>query len=468
MAGILALGTYLPARRLARSAIGAALGQDAGAGERAVAAPDEDAVTLAVEAARHALRDVPAPAALYFATTSPPYADKTNATTVHAALDLDERCAAYDMGASVRSALGAFRSAWLSARGGEAVLAVAGEVRTGRPGSMDERDGGDAGAAALLGPGGPVLAEVLAHEARTAELLDRWRVPGETASSLWEERFGETAYVPLARAAFQAGLEAAGVTPQAVSRVAVAGLHRRAVRSVAKALGGVAVIDDGVAEIGNAGAAQPLLLLHRLVEGAAPGEVLVLLTLADGADCIVLRGGEALGSGYPRQPDAPALPLSYPAFLTWRGLLDREPPRRPDPPRPAAPPSHRNSRWKFGLVGSRCAACGTRHLPPERVCLECRSVDQMDAEPVADVAGTVATFTVDHLAHSIVPPVVVGVVDLDGGGRLQCELTDVDPDAVRVGDRVEMTFRRLYTTTDGVHDYFWKARPVRTASIERS
>ena len=48
----------------------------------------------------------------------------------------------------------------------------------------------------------------------------------------------------------------------------------------------------------------------------------------------------------------------------------------------------------------------------------------------------------------------------DGGGRYQCEVTDVDPDTVAIGDRMEMTFRRLYSA-DGVHDYFWKARPVR-------
>jgi uncharacterized OB-fold protein len=51
-------------------------------------------------------------------------------------------------------------------------------------------------------------------------------------------------------------------------------------------------------------------------------------------------------------------------------------------------------------------------------------------------------------------------VDFDGGGRYACELTDVDPDEVAIGQRVEMSFRRLYSI-DGVHDYFWKARPVR-------
>ena len=80
--------------------------------------------------------------------------------------------------------------------------------------------------------------------------------------------------------------------------------------------------------------------------------------------------------------------------------------------------------------------------------------------PMADVQGTIVTFTVDRLAFSPSPPVVFAVVDFDGGGRLPVELTDVDAGSVAIGDRVEMTFRRLFTV-DGIHNYFWKARPVR-------
>ncbi len=78
---------------------------------------------------------------------------------------------------------------------------------------------------------------------------------------------------------------------------------------------------------------------------------------------------------------------------------------------------------------------------------------------MADLRGTVATYTVDHLAFSLSPPMVGAVIDFDGGGRYRGEMTDVDPDAVAVGTRVEMTFRRLYSA-QGVHNYFWKARPV--------
>jgi uncharacterized OB-fold protein len=96
------------------------------------------------------------------------------------------------------------------------------------------------------------------------------------------------------------------------------------------------------------------------------------------------------------------------------------------------------------------------------VCVKCHAIDRMTPERLADVPATIATFTVDRLAYSLSPPVVAAVIDFEGGGRFQCELTDVDPAAVKIGDRVEMTFRRLFTA-DGVHNYFWKARPRRAA-----
>jgi uncharacterized OB-fold protein len=111
-------------------------------------------------------------------------------------------------------------------------------------------------------------------------------------------------------------------------------------------------------------------------------------------------------------------------------------------------------------VGSRDRGTGALHLPPQRVSREGGAQDDMDAAPMADVEGTIAVLTVDRIAYSPSPPIVFAVVDFDDGGRLPVELTDVDPSALAMGDRVEMTFRRLFTA-DGIHNYFWKARPVR-------
>src|SRR5712691_2180814 len=103
MRGIVSWGTYLPYRRLDRTQIAPFVGQGGGKGTRTVAAFDEDSTTLGVEAARLARRAVAAdPTQLLFATTSPAYTDKTNATAIHAALQLPDTAAAFDLGASVR------------------------------------------------------------------------------------------------------------------------------------------------------------------------------------------------------------------------------------------------------------------------------------------------------------------------------------------------------------------------------
>jgi len=385
---------------------------------------------------------------LWLATTSPTYADKTNATAVHAALRLDRTTPAFDAAGSVRSTVAALFAA-IAGRCG--VLVVGSDVRVGRPGGPDESAGGDAAAALFLGdgpdgPGGadsdaaPVLAEVAGVGSATEEFLDRWRVPGDPASRVWEERFGETKYVPLGLEALKTALGQAGVEADAVDALVVVGLHERACASVAKK-SGVAperVVDRLGASVGNPGAAQPLLLLASALERAQPGQTIVLLVLADGADAVVLRTTDALASYRPAvtiaaQVDAGS-PVAYGRYLAWRGLLPVEPPRRPEPARPSASAAGRSTDWKFGLT----TAAGV----------------------LADERGTVTTFTVDKLAYSPSPPVVFAVVDFDSGERLPVELTDVDADEVEIGMRVEMTFRRLFTA-DGIANYFWKARPVR-------
>jgi len=474
LAGIVAYGAYVPYHRLKRSEIAAVLGEGGGKGTRAVASYDEDATSMGVEAARVALRHAPAgpssgipvPERILFATANPPYLDKTNAAVIHAALDLPASALAVDAGGAVRSGVGALLSA---ADARVPALAVLSDVRTGLPGGADERDGGDAAAAFLFGgdTDAPVVAELIAMAATTDEFLDRWRTPGAPASRVWEERFGEHVYGPLADAAFADALKQAGLSPGDVDHLAVAGLAGRAVKRFAAGAGvrAEAVASDLTAAIGNAGTAQAGVLLADVLDRAEPGQTIALVVLADGATVLLFRATAAL-AGHRSAPTVAAQiaaghdGLRYAAFLTWRGLLTREPPRRPDPDAPAAPPSHRTERYKYGFVGSRCDDCAAVHLPPVRVCVKCGAVDRMSDVPMADATGTVTTFTVDRLAFTPSPPMVAVVIDFRDGGRFRCQLTDSDHETLAIGDRVEMTFRRMLTA-NGVHNYFWKARPVR-------
>jgi len=471
MRGVLSAAGYVPYRRLQRSAIGSFLGSGAGKGTRSVASHDEDTTTMGVEAARLALGPVPAsaPDAVWFSTTSPAYLDKTNATTIHAALRLPQEVSALDFGGALRSGVGSLQAALA---GAGTILVVTSDQRDGLPGGADESAGGDAAAALLVGedtPGSPVIAELVGTASATDEFTDRWRAPGEKRSKVWEERFGETRYVPLAQDAWSRALKSTGLDLEHVNHVAVTGMHARAARAVAARLLGRdrQAVDDLAVSVGNAGSAHPGLLLASMLEQSQPADVIALVNLADGADVLLLRTTSAIAGWSPKRPVAEQIrttaDVSYGKFLAWRGMLTPEPPRRPEPLRVQSPPAWRSKGWKFGFVGSRDRSSGALHLPPARVSMVGGAVDEMEPVVMADTQGTIVTFTVDRIAYSPSPPITFAVVDFDGGGRFPVELTDVDADSVAAGGRVEMTFRRLYSA-DGIHDYFWKARPVRVAA----
>jgi len=448
------------------------MGGGGGKGTRAVASHDEDTTTLGVEAARLALRGAgPAghtPDSVWFATAQPAYLDKTNATALVAALRLPGDVAAYDFGGALRSGMGSLVTAL---RGGGTTLVVAADMRDGLPTSGDESAGGDAGAAILVGDGIDVLAELAASASVSDEFTDRWRAPGERVAKLWEERFGENRYLALGGEALDRALKAAGLEAGDLARLVVTGMHGRAVSGLAKklALTDGVVADDLSATVGQSGAAHPLLVLASVLESLGAqhvrsGAAVAVVHLADGADAVVLRTTDALARWRPQRTVASQVagggPISYAKFLSWRGQLQPEPPRRPEPARVSSTAAHRNETWKFGFVGSKDRASGAVHLPPSRVSMVGGAVDDMEPLAMADATGTVVTSTIDRLAYSPSPPIVFAIVDFDGGGRYPVELTDTEAGEVRAGTRVEMTFRRLFSA-DGIHDYFWKARPAR-------
>src|SRR5947199_362739 len=119
----------------------------------------------ALAAAMRAAPDV-RPGAVYFATATPAYLDKTNASAIHAALALDAQAPAFDMLGSVRSGAGAL---WAAIDAGRPTLAALADIRTGLPGGGDERDGGDGAVAFLVADSRSALAEPVARASATAE-----------------------------------------------------------------------------------------------------------------------------------------------------------------------------------------------------------------------------------------------------------------------------------------------------------
>ena len=388
---------------------------------------------------------------------------------------------------------------------GAAAILVGAESSLGATGDADglaeaaengEGSGSQAGSGSSAGAESsavPLLAACIAQASATEEFTDRWRAPGDVGAKQWEERFAESVYVPLfekawAQAMEQMGQAGAGQASaeqvrqagaeQAVPKIdvaVVAGTHARSVRRVASGLAsgrGLAagcevgrVAADLSDSVGNTGTAHSLLLLAHELEQAEPNQTIAVVSLIDGVDILVFRTTDAIARHAASRPLSAQIAtggkVSYGKFLNWRGQLQVQPPNRLEPERPSMSAAARSGDWKFGFVGSQGQESGTVHLPPARVSIRDEdAADAMDPIAMADVPAKVVTYTVDRLVYSVSPPVVFAIVDFDGGGRLPVELTDVDPDEVEVGMPVEMTFRKLYSS-DGIQNYFWKARPVR-------
>lgn len=448
MTGIDAYAAYLPAYSLHDNRLDAT-GPVANGPSRSVASFDEDTVTMAVAA----LRRLPAGQFLALATTNAPYEAKTSATIVHEALGLDPGVSALDLRGH-RSGASAIDLALKT--GAAAVLS---DVRTTRAGAPDELAQGDA-AAAFVG-GGTGAAALLARASHTAEILERWRLPGERHDRVWDERFTAEILVRAATSAVRRALTEAGL--DAVDHVVVSSSNARAAAVLRKTLRGSGA--DALVEraTGFTGAAHPGLLLAAALDDAEPGQTVLLLSATEGADAFVFRVGDgvrrARGSASVKDQLAARHALSYGRYLRWRGLLDVQGPARPAAQAPASPPMHRRAGWKYRLEGSQCGACGQVTTPPGRVCASCGIAGDGTAKvSLRDKEARVVSVTRDHLTTMPESDVAVAVVDFEGGGRLAAYATDVPPGDVVVGMTMTPTFRRLWST-EGIHNYFWKLVP---------
>src|ERR1700687_281675 len=426
MAGIVSYGSYVPYRRLKRSAIAAVLGTPGGKGERAIASFDEDSVSMAVEAVRDALKAAPPGdvQALIFATTTPPYAEKLSAAVIGAAAMLSAEIRASDMTASFRAGMSALlHGADEIAGGAERALVAIGDCRLAAPEGKAEQTTGDGAVAFVLGAEN-VIAEIEASSSRTREFLDTWRAQGERFAYSWVELFTLTqVHAPMLRSVIKRVLEKGKCVPGDLAKVILDTPKPRAANEIGRALkiDPTKFSDSYALTIGQTGAAHAGLMLAAALPSLKPGDRILVATVADGADAILLRVTPAAANFKPVHSVGRMIEskgdVSYANYLKWRAILPTEPPRRPDPDRPAGPPMMRSEKWKFGFIGSRCTNCGTPQLPPQLVCVKCHQRGKMEPYGFADRIGKIATYAIDRLAYSLNPPTVNVLIYFDGGGR---------------------------------------------------
>jgi uncharacterized OB-fold protein len=116
-------------------------------------------------------------------------------------------------------------------------------------------------------------------------------------------------------------------------------------------------------------------------------------------------------------------------------------------------------RYRFEAV--KCANCGTISFPPRDVCPRCGN-RKFDPVRLAE-AGSLLTYTVIRVPPATFEdqsPYVLGIAELDDGVRLTAQVVDCDPDALSVGKRVRLEFRRISQESEaGVIYYGYKFVP---------
>lgn len=469
MAGIAAYGAYVPRYRLGAETAGWNSRQ-----ERAVANFDEDSVTMAVAAGIDCLggRDRSAIDGIIFASTTPPYAEKQCAAIVAAALDLRQDIFASDVTNVLRCGTSAIQSAIDAVKAGSAqqVLVVVADSRQGPPRGETERASGDGAAAFVIADDG-VIAESLGAYSITDNMLDVWRSPGDPFVRTWEDRFateeGLERIVPDALSGF---CERFAIAASEISKVSLYAPDGRRHGRLARQLGfaDAQVQSPMFGAVGNTGAAFVPMMLAGSLESAEPNDLLLAISYGDGSDVLGFRATPLIANhakpvmGISGWAGASHTLDSYETYARWREVWTLDDTSR----RPAASSPSVSALWREGdknvrLYGAKCRDCGYVQYPPQRVCVECRSRENSDPVRLSDRPGELFTYSMDYIAGAVDTPLVVGVVDFDGGGRVLCMMTDRELEEVRVGMAVEMSFRKL-RVVNGIHNYYWKAIPRRT------
>ncbi len=477
-AGIKACGAYLPRARIERATIAAATAWARGrgaaaAGRRTFCNWDEDSITMAVEAARGCLdgADRPRVGWVALASTTPPFADRSNAGLASAALGLREDCATLDFGSSRRSGTGALIASLERANRTDDALVMAADRRLARPGSPQEAGYGHGAACMLVGSGPGVAAERLAHASLASDFVDQYRETGDEFDYGLEERWvrdeGHLAFLPKV---IHLALEHAGVDAKRVAHF-IAPTPARGSQSIARAAGlpESCVVADRIDACGDTGTPHPLLLLAECLERASPGDLILVTGFGQGADAILLRATDSVRSarrgGVGAALEGGAADPDYLRFLSHCGIVEMDWGKRAErDARTAQTVAWRRHRDVTSFIGGRCRRCDTIQFPRTRACVnpECRAFDTQDEHPLADSGGSVKTYTEDWLAYSRDPPLVYGNVAFDGGGNIFTEFTDTRPGELGVGARVRFVFRvKDIDATRGFRRYFWKATVAR-------
>ncbi len=300
MAGIVGYGAHLPIYRIKVEDIAKVWGEDADAiktglniKEKTVPGRDEDAATIAVEAARRAVYhsgiDVKSLGAVYVGSESHPYAVKPTATVVIESImasnhimaaDLEFACKAGTAG--IQMAMGLVDSGMIKYG-----MSIGSDTSQGRPGDALEYTASAGGAGFIIGKEkSEVIANILKTVSYTSDTPDFWRREGADFPTHSGRFTGEPGYFKHTTNATKLLLEATGFKPADFTYAVFHQPNGKFPTMVAKQLGFTEKqIENGLLTpiIGNTYSGASMLGLAATLDIAKPGERIMVTSFGSGA-----------------------------------------------------------------------------------------------------------------------------------------------------------------------------------------
>jgi hydroxymethylglutaryl-CoA synthase len=296
--GIVSYGAYIPRYRIAPQEIGKVWGTDGEALSRgllifskSVPSPDEDVITISVEAARNMMKRVSIDpqeiGAIYVGSESHPYAVKPSGTIVAEAIEASPNLTVADFEFACKAGTAAIQACMGLVGSGMVKygVAIGADTSQGAPGDPLEYSASAGGAAFLIGSH-KLIAKINHTCSYTTDTPDFWRREGQPYPS-HEGRFtGEPAYFKHIIANAKSLMELAGSKPDDYDYAIFHQPNGKFPMRVAKQLGfSEEQIEVGLLTpfIGNTYSGCVPLGLSAILDVAKPNERILAIAYGSGA-----------------------------------------------------------------------------------------------------------------------------------------------------------------------------------------
>ncbi|MGD8457321.1 MAG: hydroxymethylglutaryl-CoA synthase [Anaerolineales bacterium] len=301
--GIAGYGAYIPRYRLPAKEVSRIWTEGAGGlpiVEKSVPGPDEDVVTMSIEAARNAMaraQILPSEVrAVWVGSESHPYAVKPTSTIVAESIGAVPNTQAADWEFACKAGTEAMVAAMGLVGSGMAdyAMAIGTDTAQGRPGDPLEYTAAAGGAAFLIGKAEDSLATIEASYSFVTDTPDFFRRANQVYPEHGHRFTGEPAYFKHITSAGQTMLEATGTKPEDYAHAVFHQPNAKFPQSVGKMLGFTPEqIKTGllVPVIGNTYSGAAIVGLTAILDAAKPGERIFMVSYGSGAgsDAMVIQ-----------------------------------------------------------------------------------------------------------------------------------------------------------------------------------